>query len=287
MLTTKLQSISTTTTTTAMARPSQIARKARRAHERQQEIIRAQKLSSTCFGFETTATRKHTNAHTSTGQQASTPQSLRSKIRRDLKNNLFTGIVHIVDPRDVALAVAAGEVGDCADRLVYWTNGSRFDICCGIGIAYCFSAEIWTQVCWRLRKCAPTHILEVYAIAKALEVAFDYCRDLEAGQMPSNVVIYSDNLGALELFAQFRLTLVKLRQIPDGERLVGPGILAAKSLKALGIKVELRYVLGHVGVKGNLMAHLAARRGAKQGIAKQEGSLLLIEGMGGEFRHHN
>ena len=67
------------------------------------------------------------------------------------------------------------------------------------------------------------------------------------------------------------MTLVKLRRrIPNGETLIGPGLLAAKSLKDLGIEVELRYVPGHSGVEGNMMAHRAARRGARQGMTQRK-----------------
>jgi hypothetical protein len=134
---------------------------------------------------------------------------------------------------------------------------------------------------------APTDILEAYAVAKALEVALDQCRDQKDGQVPKIVVIYSDNLEALRLFDQFRLTLVKLRrQIPNGETLIGPGILAAKSLKDLGIEVELRYVPGHSGVAGNMMAHRAARRGARQGMTQRKGLSSSVGGLDDEHTNH-
>jgi hypothetical protein len=190
-------------------------------------------------------------------------QSLRSKIRQDLKNILFTGIVNIFEPKQAALAVAAEESSASADRLIYWTDASGFDTTCGIGIACYSSRETWTQFSWRIRKLAPTGILEAYAITKALEAALDQCRDQNGEQVPRSVVIYSDNLETLRLFDQFRMTLVKLRkQIPNGETLIGPGILAAKSLKDLGIE-------------GNMIAHRAARRGYRQGMTQRKGFSLL------------
>lgn len=248
----------------------QAARKARKTHKIQQRMIRAE-----------------TQGSNSANQQTQAPQSPRKKIRDELKDKIFAGNVNIETFRGVALATAVGEVGDCTDRLVYWTDGSGMDTRCGIGIAHCFSGEIWTRLCWRLRKSAPMEFVEAYAIAKALEVALDYCREFEVGAMAREVVIYSDCPSALALFAAFKQTLERLKkEIQNGEILLGPGILATHSLMALGVKVELRYVPGHAGVGGTLMAHCAARQGAR-GTTKNKSSSLLIQGIGGVFRLHS
>jgi ribonuclease HI len=205
--------------------------------------------------------------------------SLRSKIRQGLKNKLFRGVI-IIDPRHVALTVAAKEVDLCANqgRSVYWTDGSRIkNSCCGIGVAYQSSTETWAELSWRIRGCVRTHVLEVYAIAKALEIAWEHCRNSEAEQRPSNIVIYCDCPAALEFFARFRLTLSELERLEHGEELVGPGIIASEGLNALEVEVELRYVPGHAGITGNLKADRAARGGARHSVGKQEAARLVNE----------
>jgi ribonuclease HI len=162
-------------------------------------------------------------------------------------------------------------------RLVYWTDGSRLKDSCGIGISYCFSTETWIELSWRVRRTTKTHILEIYAIAKALEIALVHYRNVKAKQRPSKVCIYSDCPGALEYFDRFRRTLIGLQRIPNGEELVGPGIIAANNLSALKVRVELKYVPGHAGIQGNLKADRAARRGAKHPIGKTGAGKLMTD----------
>lgn len=103
----------------------------------------------------------------------------------------------------------------------------------------------------------------MYAIAKALGVAWERYRNVEVEQTPSSIRIYSDCPGALESFLRFRHTLDKLRRFPNGEELVGPGILAAEELGALNVALELRYVPCHAGIRGNMIANRAANRGTR------------------------
>ena len=124
-------------------------------------------------------------------------------------------------------------------------------------------------------------MLEVYAIAKAIEIAWERCRNLDAEQRPSNIVIYCDCPAALEFFARFRLTLSELERLAHGEELVGPGIIASEGLSALEVEVELRYVPGHAGITGNLKADRAARGGARHSVGKQEAARLVNECVGG------
>jgi hypothetical protein len=95
---------------------------------------------------------------------------------------------------------------------------------------------------------------EIYAFAKALEIAWERCRNMEEEQRLSNVCIYSDCSGALDHFARFRQSLAELKRPPHGEALVGPGIIAAEELSAVKVGIELRYVPGHAGIQGNLKA---------------------------------
>lgn len=53
-------------------------------------------------------------------------------------------------------------------------------------------------------KSIKSHVLEAYAISKALEIAWERCYDMEMEQSLSSVCIYSDCLGALDYFSKFR-----------------------------------------------------------------------------------
>jgi ribonuclease HI len=260
-----------------MVRPSRIARKARRAHERQQGHLWKQNLPI-CQGCDLCSATKSREVQKAIrdsnipyGQRQEHKQSRRSRVRQSLKNKVFEGAVVIRSKID-ALAEGADEVGFCAEpgRLVYWTDGSRLKNSCGVGISYCSSTETWIELSWRVRKTTKTHILEIYAIAKALEIALVHYRNVEAKRRSSKVYIYSDCLGALEYFARSQQTLTELQKLPYGEELVGPGIIAANYLCAFKVEVELRCVPGHAGIQGNLKADRAARKGAKRPIGKRE-----------------
>jgi ribonuclease HI len=107
-----------------------------------------------------------------------------------------------------------------------------------------------------------THVLEIYAIAKALGLAFNQSQEQEVRDAPTCVYVYSDCVSALEYFARLRRSLGQLSRLPYGEELVGPGVMAANHLVERDVGVELRYVPGHAGVDGNAKAHWAARKGA-------------------------
>ncbi|CCD45814.1 hypothetical protein BofuT4_P048320.1 [Botrytis cinerea T4] len=137
-----------------MVRPSQIARRARREHERQQGILQdrggaqgARQSSRDCGANKQTLLDTHVVGYgQSTIGSLVAPKpihgmrtgSLRRKTKRDLKNKLFKGVV-VIEPRETALASAAKEVDSYLneDRLVLWTDGSGNESSdCGIGIAY-------------------------------------------------------------------------------------------------------------------------------------------------------
>lgn len=267
-----------------MVRPSQIARKARRTHQRQQESFQKQNLPicQGCHLCSATKDREDRKAIRNSGppdtQQEEYKQSLRSKIRQGLKHILFKGTVTI-SPRRIALTEAANKVGSSTDQSqsVYWTDGSRLKSSCGIGIAYCSSIGTWSELSWGVRRSVETYMLEIYAIAKALEISWKIHCDLEVEQRPTTIRIYSDCVGALEYFARFRQSLAELHRLPHGEELVGPGIIAVEGLSALKVGVELKYVPGHAGIQGNLKADRAARRGAKHAIGKPESGKLMTE----------
>lgn len=163
------------------------------------------------------------------------------------------------------------------DRLVFWTDGSRFDDCrCGIGVVYRTSTFSWTKLSWSAPKSIKSHVLEAYAISKALEIAWERCHDMEMEQRPSSVCIYSDCPGALDYFLKFRQTLAGLKELPYGEVLVGPGIIAAERLSVLEIATRLQYVPGHSSIQGNTYAHRAARKGAKFVIEKRRPGKSMI-----------
>ena len=158
------------------------------------------------------------------------------------------------------------------------TDASRLgdrDFSCGIGIAYLSSPETWAELSWSIRASTDVYVLEICAIAKALEIARERVRHAEAEQRPSSVCIYSDCSGALIYFLQFGPSLAGLRKFPYGEELVGPGIHAAEELGSLKIAVELRYVPGHAGVLGNVKADRAARRGAKHSVGARKARRLM------------
>ena len=163
------------------------------------------------------------------------------------------------------------EVNFEQDRWVFWTDGSRFDDCrCGIGVVYRSSTLSWAELCWSAPRSIKAHVLEVYAISKALEIAWERCRDVEMEQRPSSVCIYSDCSVALKHFSRFRQTLTGLKELPYGEVLVGPGINAAERLSVLQVAIKLQYVPGHSSIQGNTYAHRAARKGAKFSLKNDE-----------------
>ncbi|KAK6614092.1 hypothetical protein H4I96_00413 [Botrytis cinerea] len=255
-----------------MVRPSQIARRARREHERQQGILQdrggaqgARQSSRDCGTNKQTLLDTHVVGYgQSTIGSLVAPKpihgmrtgSLRRKTKRDLKNKLFKGVV-VIEPRETALASAAKEVDSYLneDRLVLWTDGSGNESPdCGIGIAYHSSKYVWDDLSWRIRGQISTYLLEMYAIVRALEIGWDKCRNQGAERKPSKIVIYSDCPGALRLFDQFRNSLRRLEKLPNAEKLIVPGIIASEALSVLEVEVELRYIPAHSGVEGNVRA---------------------------------
>ncbi|KAM0317561.1 hypothetical protein ACHAO8_002399 [Botrytis cinerea] len=107
-----------------MVRPSQIARRARREHKRQQGILQdrggaqgARQSSRDCGNNKQTLLDTHVVGYgQSTIGSLVAPKpihgmqigSLRRKTKRDLKNKLFKGVV-VIEPRETALASAAKE----------------------------------------------------------------------------------------------------------------------------------------------------------------------------------
>lgn len=261
-----------------MVRPSRIARKARREHERQQALLQKHNLPL-CQGCEScTAIEARAKQNLSRVGGQKRPQSERSRVRQGLKRTLFEGVI-IMHHREIALAEAALEGLNLTghSKAVYWTDGSRLENgSCGIGVVFSAPKSSWTELSYRVRGSAKTTVLEVYAIAKALEIAWKQVRDVERDQRPSGVCIYSDSQNALDCFRGFQHSLSGIKRIPDGERLVGPGIMATHELAALGIDVELRYVPGHSGIEGNARADRAAKKGTRY-AAKQRVAGIMIE----------
>ncbi|KAH6703201.1 ribonuclease H-like domain-containing protein [Leptodontidium sp. MPI-SDFR-AT-0119] len=261
-----------------MVRPSRIARKARREHERQQALLQKHNLPL-CQGCEScTATEARAKQKLSRGGGQERTQSERSRIRQGLKITLFEGVI-IIHPREIALTEAALEGLNLTEhsKAVYWADGSRLkNGSCGIGVVYSATKSSWTELSYRVRGSANANVLEVYAISKALEIAWKEARDMEIEQRPSDVCIYSDSQNALHYFQGFQHSLNGIKRLPDGERLVGPSIMATHELVALGIVVELRYVPGHSGIEGNSRADRAARKGTRY-AAKQRVAGVMIE----------
>ncbi|KAF7958893.1 hypothetical protein EAE96_002420 [Botrytis aclada] len=260
-----------------MVRPSRIARKARREHERQQGISQkrieaegARQLSRDCGTDRQTSPDTHAvGCGQSTIGSLVAPKpirgmrigSLRRKTKRDLKNKLFKGVV-VIEPRETALSSAAKEVDSYfnEDRLVLWTDGSLSESSgCGIGIAYRSPKYGWDDIFWRIRGQISINHLEIYAV-------------------PSKVVIYSDSCSALELFHRWRNSLAKLEKLPYAEQLIVPGIIASEALSVLGVEVELRYVPAHSGVEGNVKADRAAKIGRNNSIGKGKLTVARVVG---------
>lgn len=266
-----------------MVRPSRLARKDRREHERQQENLRKQQLP-TCNGCNLCSAKNTREIKRTTrdsdvplSQQHVNRQSPRSKLRQFLKRDMLQGNILIATPH-VTVAGRADDLGFGAEkeRLVYWTDASkREDLRCGIGVVHQSSTELWDGLSWSVRASTDTHVLEIYAIAKALELAGERCRAVEAEQRPSSVCMYSDCSSALDFFLQPWQSLARLRAIPYGEELVGPGLLAVEELSVLNIPVELRWVRGHAGILGNQLADRAAKRGAKHSVGRRRAGLLM------------
>ncbi|KAF7938214.1 hypothetical protein EAE99_001886 [Botrytis elliptica] len=279
-----------------MVRPSRIARKVRREHERQQGILKnkhkaqgARQLSRDCGTNKQPSLDTHVvGCGQSTIGSLVAPKpirgirigSLRRKTKRDLKNKLFKGVV-VIEPRETALASAAKEVDSYLneDRLVLWTDGSRNELSdCGIGIAYRSSKYVWEDLSWRIRGQISTYLLEIYAIVRALEIGWDMCRNQGAERKPSKIIIYSDCCDALRRFDQFRNSLKRLEKLTYAEQLIVPGIIASEALNVLEVEIELRYVPGHSGVEGNVRADRAAKIGRKNSIGKGQLTVARVVG---------
>ncbi|KAL8929672.1 MAG: hypothetical protein Q9172_000351 [Xanthocarpia lactea] len=268
-----------------MVRPSRLARKARREHERQQEILRKQHLPicegcDLCSAISSRRIKRATvESHVPSSQPQGHQQSRRSKLRQYLKRNHFEADI-LITPRHDPHVQMANDLGFSSeqDRSVYWTDASRIgdrNFCCGIGVAYLSSAETWAELSWSIRASTNLYVLEICAIAKALEIAWERCRNVEAEQRPSSVCIYSDCSDALRYFQQLGPSLAGLGRFPYGEELVGPGLHAAEELSTLKIAVELRYVPCHSGVLGNGKADRAARRGAEHSVGARRAKRLM------------
>ncbi|KAL8680227.1 MAG: hypothetical protein Q9186_003585 [Xanthomendoza sp. 1 TL-2023] len=265
-----------------MVRPSRLARKARREHERQQEILRKQELPickgcDLCSATESRGIKKALRESDEPSSQLQAHhQSRRNKLRRYLKRNLFEAEI-LIAPKHISIVEMANDLdfGADQDRSVYWTDASKRDSGCGIGVAYLSSAGAWAHLSWSVRASTDTYALEIYAIAKALEIARERCRNVEAEQRPSSVCVYSDCSDALRYFLQFGPSLGGLGRILYGKELVGPGLHAAEELSNLRVAVELRYVPGHAGILGNLKADRAARRGAKHSVGARKARRLM------------
>ena len=121
-----------------------------------------------------------------------------------------------------------------------------------------------------MRASEKTQILEIYAIAKALELAEERCRTVEAEQRPSSLCEK-----ALDFFLQPWQSLARLREIPDGEELIGPGLLAVEELSSLDVQMELGWVPGHAGKLVNQLADQAANRGSKHCVGRRRAGRLM------------
>ncbi len=218
-------------------------------------------------------------SHTPSSKPQAHQQSRRSKLRQYLKRNLFEADIFITPRHDPHIQMV-NDLGFSAeqDRSVYWTDASRLwdrNFTCGIGVAYLSSAERWAELSWSIRASTNMYVLEICAIAKALEIAWERCRNVEAERRPSSVCIYSDCSDALKYSQRLGPSLAGLGRFPYGEELVGPGLHAAEELSSLKIAVELRYVPGHSGVRGNVKADCAARRGAEHSVGARKARRLM------------
>jgi hypothetical protein len=105
-------------------------------------------------------------------------------MRQDIRNN--TAFEHnvVINPGDIALAEAIKEsdLGAQQCREAYRTDGSRFhdNPSCGTGIAYCLSMGVWNERSWSVKRSWTTDPLELFAIAKALQIACEPCRNKDA-----------------------------------------------------------------------------------------------------------
>ena len=168
----------------------------------------------------------------------------------------------------------ADEVGSVAEkeRVVYWTDASKRENL-GCGNRCCpsdFHRRLGYRLSWSVRASEKTQILEIYAIAKALELAEERCRTVEAEQRPSSLCEK-----ALDFFLQPWQSLARLREIPDGEELIGPGLLAVEELSSLDVQMELGWVPGHAGKLVNQLADQAANRGSKHCVGRRRAGRLM------------
>ena len=132
-------------------------------------------------------------------------KSSRGRLRHFLKGNLFQGNIlittaHITNARRVNDLYLAGE----GERLVYWTDASKNkDLRCGIGVVGQSSLVSWDELSWSVRASKDTYVLEIYAIAKALELDGEHCRMMGATQKQRYLCLYSDCSSALKYFLRF------------------------------------------------------------------------------------
>ena len=152
---------------TAMVRPSQRSRKARRAHEREQDTLRKQNLPS-CQGCNLCSATKareiekaKADAHIPTIQRQEHKQSTHSKLRQFLKKPFFGGDILIVSKHTTSTEAASQwNIGTEQDHMLYWTDASRLkDSSCGISMTYRSSAETWVELSWSVRASNQMHVL--------------------------------------------------------------------------------------------------------------------------------
>ncbi|KAF8854632.1 hypothetical protein BDZ45DRAFT_30955 [Acephala macrosclerotiorum] len=197
----------------------------------------------------------------------------------------FPGKVTIDFDPETALSIASSEYSSNetttdGGRMVLWTDactngagGGSFGKS-GIGIVYRRALSRWITMPYHIRRPVPTWGAEMAAIAQAIKIAEEEAVMREA--RPSIVVVYFDCLKAL-----LRYHDGDLKTVPCRGSLLKSGVAAAHNLKQLGIEVELRWAPGHWNtesqqhIKGNVLAHSAARKAARS--TPPEGTENLVE----------
>src|SRR2546425_12377147 len=158
----------------------------------------------------------------------------------------LTSVLRKSDPELNCKALALAMISGYSDRLHIYTDGSKDEeghVACSVCVP-----EKNVQVKLRLSDKLSVFTAELMAVAKALELAMDYCN---AGES-RNIAIFSDSLSVIQ-----SLDSSRSHNRPD----IFKEIINLK--KSFTNTVSIAWIPSHVGIKGNELADRLAKEALK------------------------
>lgn len=196
-------------------------------------------------------------------------QRRRRETMRVAGRTTFHGKV-VIEERELALQHAMDETGLPLDeRLVFWTDGSRFRKygLSGAGVVFTTpNCAEWVTKSFTLQYglYSGSEDTELFAIKSAIDIAVEtfagYRRAGQSEPALSKLVIYNDCSSVLTNIASWEPYTVYATYVR--EPLFRHISKMSGRLQDLGIQIELRWVPGHSEVPGNELAHRIAQAAA-------------------------